>query len=1036
MSNKLSQSIRQALLMGTAAALSFTYQSAVFAADSTATDNDNKKEESLQEVVVTGSLIRLPKNITSTSPIQVVDSEEIKLSGKSDITDLINQLPQVFSNDLGQDLGNRTAGLSVAGGLATADLRGLGPNRTLVLVDGRRIGVGDSNTAIASPAPDLDQIPTALIDRIEVTTGGASAVYGSDAIAGVVNFIMKKDFQGLEFEYQVGGNWHQNHNTYMQNLARDAGFDPPTGTVRDGKSVNLSLTTGTNFADDTGNVTAYFTYLKMDPVTSGARDFGSCQLFVDDTNDYKSGYCSGSANSNLFESPTAFGQVDYSVKGNQFVDWGNTDQNPPTIFNAQKYIYIQRGDTRYTGGFLSHIDINDHFKPYMDFNFMNDRSQLESPPTALFFGANPLDSQGNGNYNVNCSNPLLSDQERALICTPQEVTADAADPGSVSANLGIGRRNVEGGTRQAYYEHTNYRIAVGARGDIDKVWNYDAYGQYYYTSFYNSNDRYFNFQAITNALQVTTDSNGNPVCISGPPCVPYNIFTEGGVTQDQLDYLYQSGTAYGTNSLQTFHADVSGDLGQYNFRIPSANDGVAVSVGFEHRLERLKFLPDSAELSGLLSGFGGASAAIDRSVTVDEEFAEVRVPIAQDKPFIRDLLFDTAFRRSDYSTSGVTNTHKFELQYAPTNDVRLRTSYSTAIRAPSLIELYNPQIVSQIQIGDDPCAPTKDKNNNLVPATATLAQCENTGVTAAQYGDGGATNTIPQGTASQLAQLQGGNPQLTPETAKTYSVGLTFSPTFLQSFTGSIDYFHIKLSDGIATQSASGILTGCLQTGDPALCSQIVRSKNGGLIGSTVAGGGYIVQTSINVAESVYSGIDLQGTYVWQLPKWGSLQFALNGAYMLQNASLGTGTSAGTSTDCAGLFGASCQTVNSRWRHNLMVTWRTPADVDVSLKWRYFSAVKLDNNDPDPALLGAEYSNSNGPIYDYLDARIPSFSYLDLSANWKINKVFTIRGGINNIFDKDPPMINSDLVSGGAANTYGIYDLLGRQWFLALNVKL
>jgi len=1025
LSYKLSRAIKHALWMGTVATLASPYCSTAFAADAAEKDKDT----SMDEVVVTGSLIRLPKNMTSTSPIQIVDSQEIKLSGKADISDLLNQMPQVFSNDLGQDLGNRTPGLSTAGGASTADLRGLGPNRTLVLVDGRRLGLGSPNTAISSPAPDLDQIPTALIDHIEVVTGGASAVYGSDAIAGVVNFVMKKNFQGIEADYQLGGNIHQNHSKYSQGLSSDAGYAPVTGTSHDGRNVNATLVAGTNFADDRGNVTAYLTYLKADPVTSGERDFGACQIGIGD--DLSSASCTGSANSNYFRprtGPTA--GTAYSVSGNQFVDWGSVDTNPPAVFNSQKYIYMGRADTRYTAGFLAHVDINDYIKPYLDFNFMNDRSLTEVAPSALFRDANPFDSRGN--YNINCSNPLLSAQEAAALCTPADIAADAASIASTgqsskSANVRIGRRNVEGGGRQAYYEHTNFRGAVGFKGDFD-AWNYDVYAQYYYTTFYNSNDKYLDYKAITNALQVTGTSS-NPVCISGDPCVPYNIFSEGGVTPAQLEYLTLSGTAYGTETLRTTHADVSGDLGKYGAKLPTADDGIAVAFGYEHRAEKLTFKPDSGELSGSLAGFAGAAVAIDRGVAVTEEFAEIRVPLVQNKAFIKDLVFDTAFRHSDYSTTGGTNTYKFELQYAPTNDVRFRGSYQKAIRAPGLIELYNPPAVGQIAFTADPCAPTEDDNNNLVPASATLAQCARSGVTAPQYGNGGTTNFIPQGTAGQLTQLISGNPQLTPEIAKTYTIGFTFTPTVLPNFTGSVDYYHIALTNGIGTLPATLIMNQCLTTGNPYYCSQLVRSSDGGLTGASVANKGYIVQSSYNVAIGITSGIDVQGAYNLQLsPQWGALQFAFNGSYLMKQTSQPSKDS--HMYDCAGLFGSTCQTVNSRWRHNLMITWKTPVDVAVSMKWRYMSSVSLDNNDSDPTLNGATFG-----AYNSFNARIPSYSYLDLSANWMINKTFTIRGGVNNILDKDPPIVTTEIVSGGAANTYGVYDALGRQWFLGVNAK-
>src|SRR3979490_1437339 len=199
----------------------------------------------IEEVVITGSRIAGP-NLTSTSPIQVVSSKDIQTSGKTDINDIILQLPQNFDNGLGQDLGNRTSGLTTAGGVATADLRGLGPNRTLVLVDGIRLGIGSRSPFIQQPAPDLDQIPTFLLDRVEVVTGGASATYGSDAIAGVINFIMKKNFEGFQVEGQLNTNWHSNHNDYMQNLVAGFGATPATGTDWDGHQRSFDVLMGTN----------------------------------------------------------------------------------------------------------------------------------------------------------------------------------------------------------------------------------------------------------------------------------------------------------------------------------------------------------------------------------------------------------------------------------------------------------------------------------------------------------------------------------------------------------------------------------------------------------------------------------------------------------------------------------------------------------------------------------------------------------------------------------------------------------------------
>jgi outer membrane receptor protein involved in Fe transport len=975
--------------------------------------------EPLQEIVVTGSRIASP-NAVSTSPIQVISSQSMQVSGKTDITDIINQLPQNFTNDLGQDLGNGTSGLTTAGGVATADLRGLGPARTLVLIDGRRLGVGSPNTAIAEPAPDLDQIPVGLVERVEVVTGGASAAYGSDAIAGVVNFIMKKNFEGFQIDGQWGVNYHDNNNSFAQGLVSDFGTTPPTGTAKDGRNRTFDMLMGTNFADGKGNITAYLSYRHADPVESSQRDYGACQTFPtgDAAGNVTGITCGGSSNSNWFQPASGpnVGNV-YSVYGHGFVPQGSVATTPPAVYNSQGFISMTREDDRYNAAFMAHQEIDPAFQPYAQFFFMDDKSHQSTAPAALFKDSNPLDPTGAGDYYVNCSNPLLSAQQQAILCTPAQIAADTANPGSASAKVRIGRRNIEGGDRSADFEHTNYRAVFGATGDFAGAWSYDVYGQYYYTKFTDSNEKYLSYAGITNALQATGTA-ASPKCISGAiGCVPYNIFADGGVTQAQLNYLYQLGTAQGASTLRTLHADITGKLGDYGITSPLAHEGVAVNIGYEHRNDHEFLQPDSAQESGLLSGFGSAVAPIDNSIAVSEEFIEIRAPLMQDKPGAKELLFDTGYRRSDYTTAGVTNTYKFEVQYAPIEDYRFRLSYDRAVRAPSVAELYTPPIVGLAQIGNDPCAP---------PIIYTLVQCQRTGVTAAQYNNA----SIPQAVANQLSQQTSGNVALKPETADTYTIGLNFAPSFLPRFTGSIDYYHISVKDEVGVYPYLVILSNCANTGDPTYCSQIVRQPTtGSLTGNSNAGGGYVMQKQYNLGTAVNSGIDLQlGYHVDLPPGFGGLSFTMNGSYLLQNTSQPI---PGAHTyDCSGLFGVTCQTVNPHWHHIFRTTWDTAWNVSGSLTWRYIGSSSQDNNSDDPTLHYATWG-----AYDYYNAKIPAYNYIDLAVTWNVNKILQLRAGANNILDKDPPFIDSVLVSGGAANTYSVYDIFGRQLFAAFTAK-
>jgi len=973
---------------------------------------------SLQEIIVTGSRIAAPNEV-STSPIEVVTAKDIQVYGKTDVSDILNLLPQNFTNDLGQDLGNGSSGLTTAGGVATADLRGLGPGRTLVLVDGRRLGVGSPNTAISQPAPDLDQIPAGLVERVEVVTGGASAAYGSDAIAGVVNFIMRRDFQGFQLDGQYNEYLHDNHDTYMQSLATQFGVTPPTGLTQDGRQRSFDMLMGTNFADGNGNITVYLSYRHADPVPSSLRDYGACEVFPQFAADGSVNglACNGSSNSNWFNPATGpnAGTV-YAVYGKSFVPWGTVATTPPAEYNSQPYIYLTREDDRYNGAFLAHEDIDDYLKPYAELFVMDDRTHQQVAPAALFKDANPLDPTGAGDYFINCSNPLLSAQEQGILCTPAQITADRAHPGSVSAQVEIGRRNIEGGPRDTEFEHINYRAVLGTKGDFADAWSYDAYGQYYYTSFYDSNQKYLNFQGITNALQVTGTA-AHPVCISGAlGCVPYNIFADGGVTPQQLTYLYELGTANGSSTERTLHADVTGRLAQYGITSPFAREGLAINIGVEHRSDQVSLLPDAAEESGLLSGFGSAVAPIDNSISVAEEFAELRAPLVQDEPGAKELLFDTGYRRSDYTTVGEQNTDKFEVQYAPIADYRIRASYDKAIRAPSVAEAFTPPIVGVVSVGQDPCAgPTP---------SMPLGPCENTGVKPSQYG------SIPQGVAGQLSAQTSGNPALKPEQGSTYTIGVNFAPSQIPHFTGSIDYYHIEIKDEIGTYPYTIILSDCAATGNPIYCSQIVRQPTtGSLTGNSNAGGGYVIQKNYNLGTALNSGIDLQLDYRLDLPPGlGHLTFDLSGVYLLHNES--EPYPGAPTYDCAGLFGAECQTVNPRWHHIFRTTWDTAWNVSTSLTWRFIGPVTEDNNTSQPLLQNATYGG-----YDYATPRIPGFNYLDLEATWNVNRILQLRAGANNILDKDPPLINTYAVAGGAANTYSLYDLFGRQLFVAFTAK-
>jgi outer membrane receptor protein involved in Fe transport len=961
----------------------------------------------------------------------IVTEKDILLSGHTDVVDVLNELPQTIINSTA-DYGNNSNPGQSAGGFATADLRGLGPQRTIVLVNGRRLGVGDPNTANPDSAPDLDQIPAAMIERVEIVTGGASATYGSDAVAGAVNFILKDHVQGVQLDGQYGFAQHHQNNQYIQNLEADAGITPPTGTALDGSRGDLSILAGTDFLAGTGQVTTYFSYHTQSALRGSDRDFSACQAadanFLTGTPSKVGLRCFGSSTSNRFD--TDGGANSYSVAGSEFVPWPASGTTPPAHFNAAPYQYAQRHDTRYQAGLLGHLELSPALRPYIEISFMDDRTLMEIAPSGIFLGQNP--HTPDGQYLVNCSNPLLSAQQASLLCTPAQIAADQASPGSVSADVDIGRRNIEGGARGSSFEHKNYRAVAGLGGRLTDAFTYDAYALYYYTSLDQSNLNYLNYAAINNALQVSPDGSGHPACISGGSCVPYNIFTTGAVTPRQLSYLYTPGTDGGSNSEQIVAANLTGQLDRYGIATPWAHVGVAFNAGLEHRVETLRFAPDAAELSGELAGYSGAAVAIDRRLSVDEGFAEIRAPLAQDLRLVKELTLGAGYRYSHYSTAGVANAYKFELQYAPIADVRLRASYDRVVRAPNLTEIYTPlSYTASSTVNNDPCAPTM---GGATHATASLAACEHTGITAAQYGDGfgpavGGTSTIAQcpfGCGSAV----GGNVQLAPETADTWSVGFTLTPAALAGFTATVDYFHILLKREIGTVPGSISLQQCLATGDPTSCGQVVRTPLGALSGANVAGGGYVLENDVNTGTALVSGIDLQLNVRWPLPgAWGALTASLVGTWLQHDSS--TPFQGAPSYDCAGLFGNTCLggSVGPKWRHNLRVSWETPWNLQLSAQWRFIGPTSFDNNSSQPALQYAEEG-----FFDTMVTHIPGYSYVDLSAIWAASSRVQVRAGIGNLLDKDPPLVASFDISGaaGTLNTFPAYDLLGRRMFLAV----
>ncbi|MGC1304092.1 MAG: TonB-dependent receptor [Caulobacteraceae bacterium] len=999
----------------------------------------------VKEVVVTGSRIPQP-GLTSTSPVTVVNDQEIKLEGVTDTIDLLNQLPQTNGN-----FGNQANPLSSESGISTVNLRGLGASRTLVLQDGKRLGPGDPNIGGAS---DIDQVPVELIDRVEVVTGGASAAYGSDAIAGVVNFIMKHDFQGVQLNVQGGFDQHDNHNSLTEGLEKEAGFPSPSGSVVDGQSWNASAIFGANTADGKGNVEGFVSYHHLAPVTDGSRDFSGCQIKATPANVPS---CSGSATSNTFQDanltagpnggPAPNAGKEFSVLGNQFVPLGTPGTVPGEFFNSSPFEYLQRQDERYQAAAFAHYQIDPKVEIYNDFDFMDDRTASFIAPSGAFLGSTVSPGNTNNALNVNCNNPLLSAQQVNTICTQ-----DGLGPNS-TASVSIGRRNVEGGGRFTTSEHESFRDVIGLRGDLDDAWHYDGYVQYSRVNFSSVQGGYLSNSRMSNALDVVSGPNG-PMCASAVAvsqgCVPYNIFQQGGVTQAALNYLTESGQEQGFTQEQVAHFDITGQLEKYGIKSPFADRGVGINVGTEYRREQLGVSPAETLQGNDLAGGSGSQLPVNGSFDVYEVFGEVIVPIASNQPWIKDLSFDGGYRFSDYSSVGNTESYKASLEYAPTRDIRFRGSFQRALRAPNVNELFTASTATQASdLTADPCAAIGSTGN---VATASLAQCLNTHVTAAQYGNGIAagtvnaagvqgTNTITQCPAQQCGALVGGNAKLAPETSDTVSFGGVFTPRWVPGLSFSVDYYNITVKNLIGNIPGNTTVQQCLTSGSPFFCNLIQRTPSGGLFGdASLATAGFANEALVNTGFLKTSGIDFEGNYRIRLNDMpylsnfgniGALNFNYNGnytAHYIVSPVAGQG-----SYDCAGLYGPTCSNAtgggntggaNPRFTNKLRMTYQSPYSWLVSMQWRYISAQKYEGSVANPLL------SDEGP--SPFDAQRSGISYIDLSASWQIKENLTLRASVNNVFDQDPPIVSSAAIPAGSPNAYSNYDLLGRVFSFGL----
>jgi iron complex outermembrane receptor protein len=985
-------------------------------AQSTSSDDD-------QVVVVTGTLIQQP-GLESASPITSVGIEEIGFQQASEVEKLMRNLPITVPGD-GANVNNGTAGAS------TINLRGLGAQRNLILIDGKR-----ATPYNVAGQVDVSQIPVGALERMDILTGGASAVYGSDAISGAINFVLRRDFEGVELdnEYSVTG-------------------------ANDGEIFNHSLLLGANLADGRGNVALAVNYTKREGVQFGDRDYGRVGVSSGSgaglgiTGAAEPTNCSGENTV-----PTTFGGsgttvparlngipgatgVGTGTAGLQFRDDGSLGSFC-NQFNFNPYNYYQTPQERYSGMAWGHYAINDSMEAYARFSFSAIDVRQQIAPSGVF----------NSRILLPLSNPFLTAAARNELiarftagrapgaASPTVLTARTANPGAGAwydnngngivdaadtVSVLIGRRTIEFGERSSSYDNNYFQVILGLRGSFNENWNWDvslSEGQSDRTSVAAGYTNIENVRGAVNTVSATscTPPTGGPVGgaaggVQTATCVPLNLFgPAGSITPAMAGYSAAVGLEQ-QNYTQTIGlATVSGTVEQ--LKSPFADTGLSVALGAEYREENGATEPDEClklAPASCLGGAGGNTLPVVGGFSAKEYFGELIMPLVADAPLAQSLDLELGYRYADYDPTGVNRTWKAGLSWQVNDSIRFRAMQQKAVRAPNVGELASPLTSSLDNAVRDPCSVGQP---TALRTTALRALCQATGQAAGQVWN------VPDIVAGQINSFSGTD--LTrlpkPEDADTTTVGFVLTPTFipvLKNPVMTLDYYKINVEGYIGTLTAQEILSLCYEQSNQQFCSQ-VRRLNGNLLES----GSGVEAFTQNLEYALAEGVELGFNFGLDLPEgWGSLNVAYNGNVYLANES--QSSLAASVIDCLGFYGNSCGNPTHEYRHVQRTTWEL-GDLRLSYFWRHLGETSVEE-----AQTAATF-----PAFRTIDA----YNYFDLAADYSVTDNLSIAFTVNNALEEDPPIVGGDIAttSSNGGNTFPQnFDSLGRVYTVGLNLK-
>lgn len=960
-----------------------------------------------ETIVVTGSRIASP-TITSVSPVQVVSEAQIQQAGITNVQELLLENPAFGSPALAR---TNTAFLTSGTGVATVDLRNLGTDRTLVLVNGRRVVAGLPGSATV----DLNVIPAQFIQRIDVLTGGASSLYGSDAVAGVVNFIYKDDFQGIDANAQYN--------------ITERGDTP---------GYQANITAGGNFDDDRGNIMVHFGYTKEGELLSRQRkntqlDDSDLFALTGDPADFgvvSEPFLSGLPPQGVF---TAGGcQFTFSpdnVLERGFAANGGTISAaqaracgvaagtalPVRGFNRQNFRTIAVPVKRYLFATRAKYDINDSIRFVAEGTYARTSAKRQIEPFGISTagstgiypsgGVMPIQSRirnADGTFTI-VNNPFV----------PAAIAARATDTnGDGLLDVGFSRRLLEFGTRNSTTDRDFYRFVVGLEGDLfDDRFRWDVSYNYGRTRESQEGNGQVNILNFRNALDVlpagVIPGTTAPVCADAQAraagCVPVNVFGNGTISPAAVQYIQANQTFQTRIQQQVVQGNISGTL----FDLPAGPLGIA--IGAEYRKEKSNENNDSLTNQGLNGG--NALPDTQGSFDVKEIYGEINIPILRDTPFFQNLSLRAAGRISDYSTVGTVYSYSGGVEWSPIQDLRFTATYARAVRAPNVGELFTGPSQTFPTGLIDPCIGVTATSTGTLSDVCRSFAGVNTNIAA--NGAFAVTQSDRQG----ISGFNRGNPNLDEEKSDSYTIGAILNPRSidaLRNLTLRVDYYNIKIEDAIVGVPRQFILNKCFEEGDQAFC-QFIRRRAQATATNSAGSLEFIDQGSVNGGELATEGLDV--TLNYQIPMEGTL--GLNGAINLR----GTYTHVFTAytrpvpgDPTKDTFNGEIGAAKDRFTASVGFT---SDQVDLNFTGTYIGKSYLDDQ------FLASYDLAPKAL------SVPAEFYLDMQVQFKASDSYTFYVGADNLLDNKAPNILSNIPGNvtGTDTAAGVYDVFGRRFY-------